>query len=97
MPTYAKHVAVNASSGAYVALGTDTNRREITIVATAAIYIVFDAADASTAATMAGAGTNTMMCGTSHTLQLNDVKLSTTWVRAQAASATAASYVWHTP
>lgn len=95
MPLVSKFVAVNSSVGAAVAIGTDTGFRDITFTATAAVYLVFGYDDATTAAT--AMGTSAFMVFAGNVVPLTSVQASRTWVRAQAAAATAASYVYYLP
>ena len=95
MPSVSKFVNVNANTGAAVAIGTDTAFRDITFTATAAVYLVFGYDDATTAAT--AMGTSAFMVFAGNVVPLSSVQASRTWVRAQAASATASSYVYYIP
>lgn len=85
MASIFKGVSVNASTGAYVALGTDTNRRDIEVSCTGAAYVVTDAVDASAALTAASAGAY-FQIPANVIVRLDNVALATTWIRGNTAA-----------
>jgi len=91
MPTGNKFISVNANSGAAVAFDAgDTNNKDVHFTCSLACYVVFEAADATAAAS--AIGTNPVLCAAGFVHTFYGIKPSTTWVRSQTSSATAASF-----
>jgi hypothetical protein len=91
MPTGNKFITVAANSGTAAAFDAgDTNNKDVHFTCSLACYVVFEAADASAAATAIGVNPVVCAAGVVHTFY--GIKPSTTWVRSQSAAATAASY-----
>jgi hypothetical protein len=95
MATNTLFIAVNASTGVAKAFGTDTNARDIQFTTTGAVYVVFDEANATDAAT--SMGTKPLILAAGNIITMPNVVMSKAFVRSQTTNATAASLMWYTP
>ena len=95
MATNTLFISVNGSGGAALALGTDTNARDIQFTCTGPVYVVFDETNATTAASSMGTKPLTLAAG--NIITMPNVVMSKAFVRSQTVSATAASIMWYTP
>lgn len=95
MATNTLFISVNGSGGAAVAFGTDTNARDIQFTCTGPVYVVFDEANASNAASSMGTKPLTLAAG--NIITMPGVVMSKAFVRSQTTNATAASLMWYTP
>ena len=95
MATNTLFISVNGNAGAAVAFGTDTNARDIQFTTTGAVYVVFDEANATNAAT--SMGTKPLVLAAGNIITMPNVVMSKAFVRSQTTSQTAASLMWYTP
>jgi Flp pilus assembly protein TadG len=95
MATNTLFISVEASTGAAKAFGTDTNARDIQFTTTGPVYVVFDEANAGTAAT--SMGTKPLVLAAGNIITMPGVVMSKAFVRSQTTNATAASLMWYTP
>ena len=77
-----------------VAVGTDTNARDITMTCTGPVYVIFDDVTANANAAL---GNRPLTLAAGNIINLPNVVMSKCFIRSQTASVTAASIVWYTP
>ena len=91
MPTGNKFISIDINTGTPVAFDpSDTNNKDVHFSCSLASYVVFEQANATTAATAIGSNPVTCAAGVVYTFY--GIKPSTTWVRSQSANATAGSF-----
>ena len=92
MPISPKFIIANVTASNGVVLGSETNPQSIRLLVTRAVYIVFDQANVSAA--NAALSANPLLLAAGNSLFLQNVNLSTTWVRSQDSSASNVSYFY---
>lgn len=77
-----------------VAVGTDTNARDVTLTTTGAVYVIFDDVSGTANASL---NSKPLVLAAGNVINLPNVVMSKCFMRSQITSGTAASMMWYTP
>jgi hypothetical protein len=77
-----------------VAVGTDTNARDVTLTTTGAVYVIFDDVTGTANASL---NSKPLVLAAGNIINLPNVVMSKCFIRSQITSTTAASMMWYTP